>query len=216
MDYKDLTINKWLEIRQILKDGGDDIEIQARIIGTLFDMTEDEVLNLPIKKYQDYAEQISFLQTDLKPVKHPANHYVLNGHKYKLVKDTQKLTAGQYIDYQTLAAMEDSDEHLADIIGCFLVPADKEYGEYDVMENAKEIGEYLSIEEGLGICYFFQRRSFDSINSTLIYLELIMKRMSRKEKNPEIQEKLKELIPMMKEYRSLLEQSGFGHTQSQQ
>lgn len=217
MTYKELKLNDWLELRKVLQDPGDnDLETQSRILAAIYHKTQDQILDLPIPKYQELAASITFLLEPIPTSKHIPDRIKLGETTYKICKDQKKLSAGQYIDYQTLAAMEDPDAYLPNILACFLVPVDKTYGDYDTMEEAENIAANIDVSTALSICRFFQQASLSSIKRTLIYLEVLTKRLKRKTKNnPEIQEQMEKLIPMMKEYRNLLDSAGSGFTQSQ-
>jgi len=207
--YKDLTIKKYQEIRQILADDGGELNIQSRIIACLTDMELDAVLNLSLTKYNEYVQKSSFLMD--KPVinKHVPSKIVINGKEYVLTKNVNKLTASQYIDYQNYIAEKDNEKYLANIIACFLVPKGMKYNDgYDVLDVAEEIAENLSIQDAMDICFFFRRKYLNSIKLTLTYLGLRVRMM--KAKDPETKEKMKQVNKMIAEYRLALENVGAG------
>ena len=209
--YKELTINKYLEIRQILKDDGGELNIQSRIIACLNDMDVDDVLNLSLTKYNELVVKSAFLMDKPKLDGRVPSRLNINGKEFDVTKDIKKLTAAQYIDYQTWTSQDDQDRYLANVLACFIVPKGCMYNDgYDVVEVAEWIGENLSILDGLNICFFFRKKYLKSIELTVTYLELTMKRMARKEKNQETKEKLKELSEKITEYRRLLQQNGDG------
>lgn len=209
--YKELTINKYQEIREILQEDGGELNIQAGIIATLTGMSIDDVLNLTLSRYNEYAQKTAFLMSKPKLDGHIPSKLNINGRECVITKDIKKLTAAQYIDYQTLTGMQEQEKYLANILACFIVPQGCKYNDgYDNGEIIKWIGENLSIVDGLNICFFFRKKYMSSIKFTITYLELTMKRLARKEKDPEIQEKMKELNKMLTEYRKLLQQSGDG------
>lgn len=207
--YKDLTIKKYQEIRQILAEDGGELNIQSRIIACLTDMELDAVLNLSLTKYNEYVQKSSFLMD--KPVinKHVPSKIVINGKEYVLTKNVNKLTASQYIDYQNYIAEKDNEKYLANIIACFLVPKGMKYNDgYDVLDVAEEIAENLSIQDAMDICFFFRRKYLNSIKLTLTYLGLRVRMM--KAKDPETKEKMKQVNKMIAEYRLALENVGAG------
>lgn len=209
--YKELTINKYQEIRKIIEEDGGELAIQSKIIAALTGMDVDDVLNLSLTKYNEYVQKTAFLLEKPKldgKIPHKLN---INGIECVITKDVNKLTAAQYIDYQTLTAMKDQEKYLANILACFIVPKGKKYSDgYDTDEIVQWIGENLSILDGLNICFFFRKKYMNSIRLTVTYLELTMKRMSRKAKTPEVKEKMKELNKELTTLRRLLQQSGDG------
>jgi hypothetical protein len=206
-----LTIKKYQEIRQILKDDGGELNIQANIIACLTDMDLDAVLNLSLTKYNDLVQKTAFLMNKPEISNHVPSRIVINGKEYVLCKNVNKLTASQYIDYQNYIASEDNEKYLANIIACFLIPKGFKYADgYDVLEVANEISEHLSIQEAMNICFFFRRKYLNSIKYTLTYLELRMKMMRLKTKNQEAKEKMKIVNQKIAEYRRALENVGAG------
>lgn len=209
--YKEMTINKYQEIRQIIDEDGGELNMQARIIGALTGMSLDDVLNLSLTKYNEYVQKTAFLLSKPKLDGRIPNRLNINGMECEITKNVNKLTAAQYIDYQTLTAMKDQEKYLANILACFIVPKGKKYGDgYETDDIVAWIGENLSIVDGLNICFFFRKKYVNSIRFTVTYLELTMKRMSRKEKDPKIQAMMKELNEKLTEYRKLLQENGDG------
>lgn len=209
--YKEMNINKYQEIRQIIQEDGGELNIQAGIIAALTGMSLDDVMNLSLTKYNEYVQKTAFLLEKPKLDGRIPNKLNINGMECEITKNVNKLTAAQYIDYQTLTAMKDQDKYLANILACFIVPRGKKYGDgYETDEIAKWIGENLSIVDGLNICFFFRKKYLNSIRFTVTYLELTMKRMARKEKDPKIQAMMKDLNEKLTMYRKLLQENGDG------
>lgn len=209
--YDKLSINKYKEIQQILIDDGGELAIQVRIVALLNDMTEDEVLNLGLNKYNELVQGTAFLMEKPKLDGRIPSKLVINGHECYITKNVNKLTTGQYIDYQSYTATDDQWKYLSNILACFIVPSGHVYGDgYDMDEIVGWLDENLSIRDALNICFFFRRKYLKSIRLMLTCLELTMKRLKRKEKDPMVKEKLKELTEKMTEYRMHLQESGDG------
>ena len=210
-NYKELTINKYQDIRNILKEDGGELNIQARIVALLNDMTLDEVLNLSLTKYNELVQGSAFLMEKPKLDGRIPSKLIINGRECYITKNVNKLTTGQYIDYQSYIAADDQEKYLANVLACFIVPKGCNYGDgYDTDEIAQWLGENLSIQDAMNICFFFRKKYLASIKLTLTCLELSMKRLKRKEKDPQAKEKLTELTKMMTKYRTLLQKSGDG------
>ena len=53
-NYKSLPLGKYLDICQVCKDESlEEIERQVKILSILSDMSEEEILHLPIPKYKE-------------------------------------------------------------------------------------------------------------------------------------------------------------------
>lgn len=209
--YKDLTINKYQEIRQIIEEDGGELAIQSKIIACLTGMEVDDVLNLSLTRYHELVQKTAFLLEKPKLDGRIPNKLNINGKECIITKDVKKLTAAQYIDYQTLTAMKDQEKYLANILACFIVPKGCKYGDgYENDEIVAWIGENLSIVDGLNICFFFRKKYLNSIKLTLTSLELQMRMLRWKMKSPETKAMMKELNQKLAEYRRLLESVGDG------
>ena len=99
--YSELTLDKYYELEQLFKDDLEEIDLQVKIISLLTDLDEDDILNLPLDEYAEYVEGMSFLLTKPKTRDVRINTIELNGEKYEIFKQPEKMTAGQFIDYQT-------------------------------------------------------------------------------------------------------------------
>lgn len=206
MTYKDLNLRKYLKLLELLEEQSDydELHLQASIIAVLNDMTEEEVLALKISEYGNKVKESQFIFKTPEVNNRCPDKVVLNGHKYHIIKDPRKLTAGQFIDFETFMNEENRYKYLPNILACFIMPEGKEYGEYDVMEVSDMIADYMNVEEALQICGFFRKQSLVCTRLTLRFLEERLKKEMRREKNPELKMKLKEAMTKMKEYKDFI------------
>ena len=211
MTYRDINIKKYIELKKVLDDTDDLLRVQSQLIAIVNDMTEEEVLNLPLSEYSKKVKTIDFL-TEVPKINNRAPKKLnLNGRKYEVITDARKLTAGQYIDFQTLMQSENVDDYLPNLLACFIMPEGEDYGDYDVMAVADEIAEYLDIETALSLMRFFQLASTTLISNTLSYLVKRMKKLLRETKDAQTKEKIQEAIVQMKELQGLFK-NGIGST----
>lgn len=186
--YDKLSLGKYHEVLEYI--GTEDYS--AGIVSVLADMEYDEVLNLPISEFKKMVEKAAFLLEDPQPAK-VCTEYNLGGMKLSLLCDLTKMTAGQYIDYQTF--VKDMDKYMVEMISVFLIPKGCKYNEgYDIIEVQNVIRDYLSIADALALSAFFLSLSQALISSTVISLIRRMKRMLKREKNPELRKKIQETI----------------------
>ena len=188
--YENMSVGKYLQIRALAKKEMEDVEMQVSVISILNDMSEDDVLNLPLEKYSAYARESNFLMNPPTPKAECPKKLVINGNKYYVMKDMKSCKTAQYIDYQTFMKEKDPDAKMAEILAIFIIPEGKTYGEgYDIADVVNEIKEHLPISK--------------SINRTLIYLGLMMKIWKRKAKTEEQKKMMEEAERKMKELMSL-------------
>lgn len=209
--YSNLSVGKYIEIRELLKQDLEELDLQAEILGVLNDMSVEDIMRLPLPKYSEYVRMSAFLTEKPKPKADCPKKITLNERKYYVVRKAEDLTAAQYIDYQNYMKMDDPDSKLAEILSIFIIPEGKKYGEdYDIAEVVKDIKEYLPIIVGFNICFFFRKKQAESIERTLTYLGLTMRIMKRKAPTPEQKEMLTEAERKMKLLRdSLISGGGF-------
>jgi len=209
--YKELSIKKYQEIREILAEDGGELTVQARIIACLNDWDEDTVLNLSLTKYNELAQGTAFLMEKPKLDGKIPNKLNIKGQEYIITTDVRKLTTGQYIDYQTLCAQKDQEKYLANILACFIVPKGCTYGTgYDVDEITAWISENLSIQDAMNICFFFRKKYLNSIRYMATYLGLQMKILKKRAKTVEAREMMEKLDQRLKALQKILQDAGDG------
>lgn len=191
-DYKDLKIGKFQELQKVDWESMEEIDVQVTLISILSDMTEGEVLSLPLTEYSKLASQTKFLENQPKPKKRLPNKITMNGNEYVLIKEVSDMTTGQYIDYNQYLTSNDVNTLLPHILSCFIIPKGKKYGDYNVDDVVNEIKENLSVEEALGIANFFTKKFRSSTKAILLYLDWKMKRMAKKTKDETVKEKTSE------------------------
>jgi hypothetical protein len=189
--YEKLSIAKWQELLEITNSGLVDEEKNIAVIALLADMTEDEVLNLPLTEFAKLNQGTAFLMDQ--PQKRLIAHtYILGNMEFEVLMDLTKMTTAQYIDYQNF--IKDPDNNLAELISVFLIPKGKKYNDdYNIAEVHKLIREHLSIVDAMSLSAFFLLLSQISIETTLTYSIKKMKRLMRKMKGEE-REKMKQAI----------------------
>lgn len=202
--YRKLSIEKYDEIKKIMEKDIDDIDKQVELIACLADMGVDEVFNLPLTKYEELVDRISFLYEIPKPKKNLPSKLVIGDKKYSIFKKVENMTTGQYIDLQTYMK---NDMGVAYILTTIIIPEGCKYGDenYNIDDLEKEIYHNLNIEDAISIAFFLHKRLQYTIKGILRCLDWMMKRMEKKmptEQKQEMMEARKKL--------KVLEESGIG------
>lgn len=198
-NYRDLTIEKYIELYEIEVHGMEEIDIQSNIIAILSDMTVDEVLDLPIPQYKKLVQQTAFMTVPPQVKARKISKVTINGKEYKVLEKVEDMTTGQYIDYQSYL-QKNEVKMLPYILSCLIIPKGEKYGESDTIEDMKQ----MSVEEALTISNFFMKRSRTLTNATLRYLEWQMKRKMKKMKEETVKQKMMEAIQKLHSLRNLL------------
>ena len=198
-NYRDLSLEKYLEIQDIEWLEMDEIDIQTTLISILADMDFEDVLDLPIPQYKKMAEQLEFLKVspNVKPKR--IDNVVINGKEFMVIKKVEDMTAGQYIDFQHY--FKDKDfKMLPYILSCFIIPKGEKYGDSETIEYMKQ----LSVEEALMIANFFMKQSRSLIKGMLLSLEWMIRKRIWKEKDETVKMKMKEAKKMVHSLKDLV------------
>lgn len=199
--YNEIPLKTFNEIMSINEDNEIDYEIS--ILSILADCSIDDILNLNLTDYQHIRKQAQFLASFPSSISYAPDNLVINDTKYTVCKNLKQITAAQYIDYQHYIKMEEKKYEL--LLSCFLIPEGKKYNEgYDMEEVIKDILD-LDIVNVLNICFFFLNLFLTSTKVMVNYWVSKLKKMKRKERNPQMKQKIQETLQQI-----LLIQDGIG------
>lgn len=175
--YEALTVGRYeklLDVRTMYEGSA----LNLAILSILTDKPEDKLLDLKVPEFRALMDKAGFLKTA--PIPSPiAKCYKVQGFDLIPVTDARKMTAAQYIDFQTFT--QDQANRMAELLSCFLVPRGMRYNDgYDILEVQAAIREGLVITQALGLLAFFLKRSRRSTISILRSLIKAMKKASLK------------------------------------
>ena len=177
-NYEALDLGRYMKIDRILHTPAEEIDKQVQIVAILADMSEDEVLHLPLADYSAMAVQAAFLGAQCEPAEMDGKPVAAGGMLLVPTKDFTKITTAQYVDFQTF--VKDFPSTLPELLSCFLVPEGKEYNTgYDVAE-VKEAVRCITLPQAIGLTAFFFKRFNASIVDSLTYLERTGRKDPRK------------------------------------
>ena len=202
-NYKKLPLGKYLEICQVCKDDSlEELERQVKVLSILADMSEDEILHLPIPKYKEMVAASRFLEDVDKNRHKAARLYIVGDWQLVPTMDYRKLETAQYVDFQTFAPM--AETHMAELLSCLLVPVGCRYNEgYDILQVQQALKDNLSVTDALSLSAFFFSRYKVLIKDTLNYCRQEMRIIKDKSKRMQMEERIKSL-------EMILETSGVG------
>ena len=194
-NYRDLPVGKYEEIVKLCETEMSEYERRVAIVASLAGLTEDEVLHLPLETFTDFSARSRFIEKECPENMIPgvSKNYPIGGFVLLPVTDIRKITAAQYIDFQTFA--QDRENKTVELLSCFLIPRGKEYNEgYDVLEVHKAIREEMSVAEALALLAFFFKGWLLSIRNTLSYSARIVKKIRNREKKAALMMKIQDLL----------------------
>ncbi len=181
-NYRDLPYGKYEEIVRLCETEMTDVDRKVAVISVLTGKTEDEVLRLPLETFTRYSAATRFLEAECPENLIPAvaRSYPVGGFVLVPVADMRKVTAAQYIDFQTFA--EDRDHRAVEMLSCFLIPRGCDYNDgYDVLDVHRAIREEMSVATVLSLLAFFFKSWVESIRA----IRTSLKREARRIRNPE-------------------------------
>lgn len=192
-NYRNLPVGKWLEILELSRDENvDALEQQVKTIAILTGLTDDEVLDLPIMEYKSLAAKTMFLEKDYDGKLQIAKSYGLNGMELIPVKDFNKITTAQYVDYQTFS--KEGDMYLVQTLSTLLVPKGKKYNNgYDMDAVQQAIRDNLSVADVVSLYAFFLTKWVKSIKDSQTYLDKEIKKIPNKLMREKLMKKVQEM-----------------------
>ena len=163
-------------------------------LSILNDLPTSHYKNLTINQLKEQFKQIQFLFTqpkkstfDLKHLRLKlANSITIANTKCKVMKNLDKFSYAQYVDFQAITSMEDQD--LARLLSIFLVPEGYKYNEgYDIEEFIQLINSSLPITQAQDLSFFLSKSLMNSTKRNLTYYKVAMKMMKREHPEMEVE-----------------------------
>lgn len=180
LGWKDISIKQVKQIKEVLDRTPEGEDPIWDLIGVCYEMTTEEVDNLPLRKAEEYAKGISFLNSEPAPSV-AKRSYTLNGHKYNTTMDFTKVTTAQFIDFQQ--AWPESEEHPERVLSIILIPDGHKYNDgYDSNQVLDDIENYMSSTDSIGLTLFFCRLLRLSIRSAARKMRRLLKKASKEGK----------------------------------
>lgn len=119
--YKDITVEQYQEIREVLQKDSESIDTWVRIVCILTNKQIEEIENLKADHLKWVFSQISWIR---KPeLKGRKRKYIFAGGRlYKACFYAQKLNTAQYVDLKSFLKEGDADKNLHKLLACVYLP----------------------------------------------------------------------------------------------
>jgi hypothetical protein len=163
--------------------GASDNDKQLELLSALTGLSVDAIWDEPLEDLQAQNAAASFVLVH--PVPHQVRDtYTLGGVQYRATLRQGKITAGQFIDWNEIAAQKDGGSRWAQLLSVILVPEGKTYGNgYDIEEVQEAIRNELCVLDAIALRAFFLTLCAASLTDTLPSLERMMSKTgSRRER----------------------------------
>lgn len=165
--WYDITLGQYQRLNGLdFNDVGDLITAAEILLG----INADDML------WKDFCMKLNELNflTEPMPETIVRTSYKLNGRKYNCMYNLQEMSVARYMDFTNLVKNND----LVKILGVFLVPDGKEYGEYDIDQVYDDI-RTMSVVEAYGIFNFFKVQFIVCIKTMKDYSVKMLKKDKR-------------------------------------
>lgn len=163
MNWQDINLFQYQRLLPILQES-ENIEQYSKIIGVLYNMTENEVNSLSVEEYIDLKAKVNILlNTDItgKPVK----YIKLKGKRYKCIYDIRNLPSARYIESKVFS--EDFVGNLHKIAATMVLPMKRTLFGWKVQKyDASKHEEYAQD--------LLEARFVDIYHSAVFFLSVLM------------------------------------------
>lgn len=196
-NYADLPVGLYMDILAVDRSTLGEFDKQVRIISILSGMAEADILALPVPEYKRIAAATEFL---IHPCQEGrmAKSYRLGDLVLVPTQDLTKITAAQYIDFQTLS--QEGEEKTVELCSVFLVPKGHKYADgYDIADVQDAIRRNLSVQDVVTLAAFFLRKYAESIVSSLTFCKREIRRTKDPKAKAEMEAKLTEAETMLRQ-----------------
>lgn len=171
MNWNDLNLNMFTRLA-LIKDG--------TMLDLITAITGEDAGNLPLNELEGWNNKLAFLDKPYKP-SNPKKEYILNGITYIPVLNTKDILVNQFIDFQEF--IKEPDKHIANLAAIFFIRKGCKYGDRDPIEEAKFLGEHLSITDYKDVFNFFLKAWRQYTNNTQAYLMSNLRKTLKKTKD---------------------------------
>ena len=176
--WNDISISDFYILEGILTDTElNETDKTLELVKVFTGLDDKELLNSDLGDYNSVVAEINSIFTTNIPesANNKLDNVVLDGIKYKIVKDLDKISVGQYLDFQTYMHQ---DKNMANILSVFLIPEGKTYGEgYSISEFINTLNNKLNIITAKQLCNFFVKWSEKLTKRSLTYWKWKMNMM---------------------------------------
>ena len=187
--YGKLPLGGYMRITDALNEPGtDNVQKQAAVLEVLTGIPAERLMDMPIGEYMGIVARSRFLDKDMERPE-VRKRYEVGRWTLVPVSDIRRITAAQYIDFQTFS--KNPGPMFAEILSCLLVPEGKRYNDgYDVAEVQQAIRDAMPVPDALAVYAFFFASLANSMEAMLISsrARVRLMRMDRVEKRKALEE----------------------------
>lgn len=194
--YDRLPVGRYAALLAV--DEADDLRRSLAVVSILTGEDEDTLLALPVPDYAALSRRTSFLLVPPVAASRVDAFRTSDGTVLRVQDSPTRMTAAQYIDFQTFAA--DADGHMAELLACICIPQGCAYMDgYDVERVKAVIRDEMPVTVALGLVQSFLARLGRSLRASLTYSAWQLRRRAKKEKDVTRQARMEETARVLTE-----------------
>jgi len=156
--FNELTVAEYQELYNINRSDTEEIDKAIQSVAVLTGLASWQVEDLALEDFNKVSREIAVIFSAQVVTAKLRRTFLINGKRFRVIYNPRKLSAGQYIDFQTFLSAGNTIENLHKLIACIIVPY-KRFGKgrYD-SENHEKIAEGvqdLNFCQINAVCVFF-------------------------------------------------------------
>lgn len=194
MNWTDLSLNKYNQVKEILLDS--DYSDEDKILAQVQIIFDVKPMKISLQELHNYVQQLSFMSKNIPNMK-LQDEYKLGDTVYILNRRLENFNVAMWLDFQHFIKEGTDSENYPKLLSVFMQPVGYlEYNEgYDINKVRSDIDNYLSIADSLSIATFFLHRSKALlILSLLSTRKKIMKTLNNRKEKKKVRKEFKKAI----------------------
>jgi hypothetical protein len=102
MTWNDITVEQYQTVTQLMREQLDELELSSRLVGVIYDKTQQDIDEMPLHDFNHYCKQVTDLLNSEIPGK--ASRYITaNKRLYFVNYFIEKITFAQYAEVKTFS-----------------------------------------------------------------------------------------------------------------
>lgn len=164
--YDALPIGTYLRVMEACEKNPEEPDTTVAVLAVLTGMDTEEVLDLPLDEFTRLSARAAYLR-EKAPERKVRERYEAGEFTLVPVADIRKMTAAQYIDFQTFA--REGMRRMPEVLSCLLVPDGCRYTEgYDPVEVQDALRTGMCVTDAVALYAFF----LDSLRRSILDMSI--------------------------------------------
>lgn len=187
--WESLTYGEYMQLVQIGEANIPENYKTTHLLSILTGESVEDIESLQITTFMKLVPHLQFLNEKPKDVEHK-NEYEVNGRKYIVQADVDKICTAQFLDYSSYIKekYDTNGPNTVKLASCFLVPEGHKYGDgYDINRVWNDITD-MSFLDVKALAFFFKIQYAAYILISTDSIDRMMRKMkiSKKERRKSI------------------------------